>query len=274
MALLSPLPTEPIGSIPRPLALIEARAAFLAGHIRQSELEAECLDAIRDTVAQFEATGSPVITDGEQGKFRDFASYSVEGLKNTRPGGFVLQFADGHDRPFPLLTAGPYRCAVHADRYLDLALQFTRRPVKQAVIAPSFQSLFYPANELPGYSREQFIGDLLAEHEAEVRNCLRKGAHCVQIDFTEGRLAVKLDPSGELLRSFIHLNNLALERFTPAERQRIGVHTCPGGDCDSTHSADVDYADPLPLLFELKAGSFFMELAREPDRLRVLRGVR
>ena len=27
------------------------------------------------------------------------------------------------------------------------------------------------------------------------------------------------------------------------ERRRLGVHTCPGGDCDSTHSADVDYAE-------------------------------
>lgn len=271
---MSVIPTEPIGSIPRPLALIEARAAFLDGQVPQAEFEALCLDAIRDTIEQFEATGSPVVTDGEQGKFRDFASYSVEGLKNTRPGGFTLQFADGHDRPFPLLSAGPYRSAVHADSYLDLALRFAHRPVKQAVIAPSFQSLFYPANELPGYTREQFIDDLLDEHETEVRSCLRKGAHMVQLDFTEGRLAVKLDPSGDLLRSFIHLNNLALSRFTPAERQRIGVHTCPGGDCDSTHSADVDYSELLPLLFELNAGSFYMELARESDRPRVLRGVR
>jgi 5-methyltetrahydropteroyltriglutamate--homocysteine methyltransferase len=48
------------------------------------------------------------------------------------------------------------------------------------------------------------------------------------------------------------------------------VHTCPGGDCDSTHSADVDYAELLPSLFELKAGNFFIALAREPDRPRVL----
>ena len=32
----------------------------------------------------------------------------------------------------------------------------------------------------------------------------------MQIDFTEGRLAIKLDPSGELLSSFIDLNNLGL----------------------------------------------------------------
>ena len=49
----------------------------------------------------------------------------------------------------------------------------------------------------PGYSRDEFIHDLVHEHESEIRNCLRMGAHKVQIDFTEGRLAVKIDPSGE-----------------------------------------------------------------------------
>jgi hypothetical protein len=50
---------------------------------------------------------------------------------------------------------------------------------------------------------------------------------------------VKIDPSGQLLHSFIDLNNLALSRFSAGERERIGIHTCPGGDRDSTHSADL-----------------------------------
>jgi 5-methyltetrahydropteroyltriglutamate--homocysteine methyltransferase len=100
---------------------------------------------------------------------------------------------------------------------------------------------------------------------------LQKGAHAVQIDFTEGRLSIKLDPTGRLLRSFIDLNNLLLERFSPEEQKRIGVHTCQGGDRNSTHSAEVDYADLLPNLFELKAGNFYMQLASEPDRKRVLK---
>ena len=91
----------------------------------------------------------------------------------------------------------------------------------------------YPDENLPGYSRASFIEDLLHEHVTEVRRCLEKGACKVQIDFTEARLAVKIDPSGALLANFVDLNNLALARFSQAERQRIGVHTCPGGDLDS-----------------------------------------
>jgi len=131
-----------------------------------------------------------------------------------------------------------------------------------------------PSTEIPGYSREQFIQDLLHEHEMEVRSCLRKGAHKVQIDFTEGRLAVKIDPTGALLHSFIDLNNMALSRFSSEDRNRIGVHTCPGGDRDSTHSADVDYAELLPSLFQLNVGNFYIALAGEPDRIRVLKIIR
>jgi 5-methyltetrahydropteroyltriglutamate--homocysteine methyltransferase len=231
-------------------------------------------EAIADTVRSFEATGSPVVTDGEQRKYHNFWTYSVEGLPNTAPDGFQIPFSAGHVRRMPRLTAGPFRYLRRADSYLDVAKKYARLPLKQAVISPSALSLMYPAEEIPGYSRDRFISDLLNEHETEVRTCLAKGAHKVQIDFTEGRLAVKIDPTGSLLHHFIDLNNLGLSRFSAAERQRIGVHTCPGGDRDSTHSADVDYADLLPSLFQLKAGNFYVALAGEADRQRVLRIIR
>jgi 5-methyltetrahydropteroyltriglutamate--homocysteine methyltransferase len=174
----------------------------------------------------------------------------------------------------PRLTAGPFRYRVYADRYLDVGKRYAHVPLKQAVISPSALSLMYPAEDIPGYPRQQFIDDLLNEHETEMRRCFEKGAHKVQVDFTEGRLAVKLDPSGNLLNSFIGLNNLALTRFSAEERKRIGIHTCPGGDRDSTHSAEVDYEDLLPRLFELRAGNFYIALAGEKDRPRVLKIIR
>jgi len=231
-------------------------------------------EAIRDTIERFEATGSPVITDGEQRKYHNFWTYSVHGLPNTASDGFQIPFSAGHTRRMPRLTSGPFRYKRYADDYLDVSLRYARVPVKQAIISPSALSLMYPASEIPGYPREQFIQDLLREHEIEIRNCLRKGAHKVQVDFTEGRLAIKIDPSGKLLHSFIDLNNLALSRFSEDDRRRIGVHTCPGSDRDSMHSGEVDYAELLPSLFELKAGNFYIALAGEADPTRVLRIIR
>ena len=115
---------------------------------------------------------------------------------------------------------------------------------------------FEPAGNLPDYSREEFIEDLLGEHEKETRGWFEKGAYKVQIDFTEGRLAVKIDKSGWLLNGFIELNNLALSRFSEQERSHIGVHTCPGSDRDSTHSADVHYAELLPSYSSSRRGIF------------------
>lgn len=265
------IPTEPIGSIPRPLALLDAVAVHGAD---SALLNGQYDAAIRDTIARFEATGSLVVTDGEQRKYHNFWTYCVHGLPNTDALGFQIPFSAGHTRRMPRLTAGPFRYKRYADQYLALALRYATVAVKQAVISPSALSLMYPAEGLPGYSRDQFIADLLDEHEGEVRRCLALGAHKVQIDFTEGRLAIKIDPSGELLSSFIDLNNLALSRFSEQERQRIGIHTCPGGDRDSTHSAEVDYAELLPALFQLKAGNFYIALAGEPDRIRVLKIIR
>jgi 5-methyltetrahydropteroyltriglutamate--homocysteine methyltransferase len=265
------IPTEPIGSIPRPLELIDAVARK---GIDDPSLAPLWETAVRDTVREFEATGSPVITDGEQHKYHNFWTYPVEGLPNTMPDGFQIPFAAGHTRRMPRLTHGPFRYRRYADSFLDVARRYATVPVKQAVISPSALSLMYPADGIRGYPREEFIEDLLREHEFEVRRCLEKDAHSVQIDFTEGRLSMKIDPSGHLLTSFIDLNNLALSRFSADERQRIGVHTCPGGDRDSTHSADVPYEELLPSLFELKAGRFYVALAKERDRVRVLRIIR
>ena len=262
------IPTEPIGSIPRPRDLIE-RVAH--GDSEDPALTPHYEAAIRDTIERFEATGSPVVTDGEQRKYNNFATYAVHGLPNAAPDGFTIAFSDGHTRTLWRLTRGPFRYARYADGYLDVAMRYAHVPVKQAVISPSALSLMYPAETIPGYSREEFIDDLLREHETEIRRCLNKGAHKVQVDFTEGRLAVKLDPSGHLLNSFIDLNNLALSHFSSDERRRIGVHTCPGNDFMATHSADVDYAELLPSLFELKAGNFYIALAGEPDRRHVLK---
>lgn len=76
------------------------------------------------------------------------------------------------------------------------------------------------------------------------------------------------------MNGFIELINLALSRFSKQECRHIGVHTCPGSDRDSTHSADVDYAELLPRLFELEVGNFYIALAGEPDRIRVLKIIR
>jgi len=259
------IPTEPIGSLPRPTALQNA----LASGTTPEELNKLYDEAVEDTVKGFEAVGSPVFTDGEQTK-SSFATYPLSNLTNLAPDGVEIPFADGHKRQLPRLTEGPFRYGEFAGSYLPRLKKFTDRPVKQAVISASAMSLLYPPDGIDVYSQEEFIADLVENAVEDIRSCFRNGAETVQIDFTEGRLAVKLDPSKGLLKSFVDLNNQVLSHFTPEEREKIGVHVCPGGDHDSTHSADVPYQDLIPDLFKLEVGSFFVQMASEEDPEKAL----
>jgi 5-methyltetrahydropteroyltriglutamate--homocysteine methyltransferase len=263
------IPTEPIGSIPRSRQLLEAMSAAAAGEISSEDLARTVDEAVRDTVRELEATGSPVVTDGEQAK-PSFVTYPIAGLADLAPDGMTIPFADGHTRQLPRLTAGPFRYQAYAATYLEHARRYATVPVKQAVIAASALSLLYPPDGIDGYSREVFIDDLVSEAQADIRRALDGGAYKVQIDFTEGRLSLKLDTSKQVLRGFIALNNRVLSAFSDDELRRIGVHTCPGADLDSSHSLDIDYAELLPELFRLSAGNFYVQLASEADRPRVL----
>ncbi len=277
-----PIPTEPVGSLPRPTALQQAFAAYDAGTIGRAELEQAQDDACADSIRRMEATGAPIVSDGEQ-RASSFATYPLtDTLAGTglapnlaADGQYFAIFTDGHHRQLPRLTGGPFRYQTFAADYLKKSIRYATKPMKQAVIAPSMLALLYPLDgEVPGYSREQFLSDLCDECEKDIRQAFAAGAKRVSIDFTEGRLACRNDPNNAwtgrgMLGHFIQLNNRVLDRFSAAERRNIGIHTCPGGDCDATHSADVDYAELLPSMFKMNAGYFLIQLASEPDKERV-----
>src|SRR5947199_8645143 len=153
------LPTEQVGSIPRPAALIEGIQDFEARRISQPELNALYHSAVQDTIQRLEATGSPVITDGEQAK-HSFATYSIYGLENTAPDGMPISFADGHIRTFPRLTAGPFRYKTPAVVYLEVAPRYAHVPLNHAGVSSSALSLLYPRGGIRSYSREEYLDAL------------------------------------------------------------------------------------------------------------------
>jgi methionine synthase II (cobalamin-independent) len=276
------IPTEPVGSLPRPAKLQAAIAAYDAGKITKDQLAQEQDAACLDSIKRMEATGSPIVSDGEQ-RVSSFATYPLAdtlagtGLAENLAGDgqYFAIFTDGHHRQLPRLTGGPFRYKTFAAEYVEKAKRMATKPIKQAVIAPSMLALLYPLDgEVKGYTREQFLSDLCDECEKDIRKAFKAGASRVSIDFTEGRLACRNDPKNpwtgrKMLASFIELNNRVIDRFSAEERKNIGIHTCPGGDCDSTHSADVDYADLLPSMFKMNVGYFLIQLASEKDKERV-----
>jgi methionine synthase II (cobalamin-independent) len=245
------IPTEPVGSLPRPDKLQQAYAKYDAGTISKDDLESEQDAAVKDSIERGEATGAPIISDGEQ-RWSSFATYPITdtlagtGLApNLAPGGqFFAIFADGHGRQLPKLTGGPLKYNCYAADALSKSI---------------------------GYSREEFEEDIVQECVTDIRKAFAAGAARVSIDFTEGRLATREDPRNPwtgagLLPHFIELNNRVLENFSDEERRSIGIHTCPGGDRDSVHSADVPYNNLLPEMFKINAGYFLIQLASEREK--------
>ena len=115
------IPTEPVGSLPRPSTLQAAYAAYDKGEIDKAALEKEQDAAVEDSIKHLEATGSPIISDGEQ-RWSSFATYALAdtlagtGLADNLAGGgqFFAIFADGHNRQLPKLTGGPFRYKTYA----------------------------------------------------------------------------------------------------------------------------------------------------------------
>ncbi len=274
-----PIRTELVGSLPRPMKLQQAYADYDEGKIPWQQLQAEQDAAAEDSIRRLQDTGEPIVTDGEQ-RESSFATYPITdtlagtGLAENLAGDgqFFAIFDDGHHRQLPRLTGGPFRYKTYASEFVEKNVKTATHPVKQAVISPSMMSLLYPLEgELDGYSREQFLADVIDECEKDIRQCFAAGAVRVSVDFTEGRLANKNDSRNpwtgkNMLGEFIDLNNRLFERFTPEERRDIGIHTCPGGDCDSVHSKEVPYELLLEHMFEMNAGYFLIQCASEEDR--------
>jgi methionine synthase II (cobalamin-independent) len=264
------------------MKLQEAYADYDEGKIVFDQLQAEQDKAAEDSIKRLEATGEPVVTDGEQ-RESSFATYNLtdtlagtglaDGLAGD--GQFFAIFDDGHNRQLPRITKGPFHYKTYASEFVAKNKAIASHPVKQAVISPSMMMLLYPLNdEIDGYSRAQFLDDCIDEAEKDIRQCFAAGAVRVSVDFTEGRLANKNDSRNpwtgkNMLQEFIDLNNRLFDRFTAEERKNIGIHTCPGGDCDSVHSKEVPYELLLEHMFDMNAGYFLIQCASEDDREKV-----
>jgi methionine synthase II (cobalamin-independent) len=274
-----PIPTELVGSLPRPEKLQNAYQDLDDGKIEWADLQKLQDEAAEDSIKRLEATGETYVTDGEQ-RESSFATYPITdtlagtGLADNLAGDgqFFAIFDDGHHRQLPRLTGGPFRYKTFASEFVEKNRRIASKPVKQAVISPSMMMLLYPLEgEIEGYAREQFLADVCDEVEKDIRQCFAAGAVRVSIDFTEGRLANKNDSRNpwtgkDMLQDFIDLNNRVLDRFSPEERRNIGIHTCPGGDNDSVHSKEVPYEKLLNHMFDLNAGYFLIQCASEEDK--------
>ncbi|KAN0025003.1 hypothetical protein ACTFIV_009412 [Dictyostelium citrinum] len=282
---MASIENEPIGSLPRSLELIDSINNFRNKVIDCSTLEKKCHCAIQKTIEELVESNQNVVTDGEQSKisfigYPLFQSNQVDGdghVDMDKKNGVCIPFEDGHTRSIPFLNGKnlPFKYARYAGDFVREAKPFVPEGVKykQAVISPSAMYLIYPSFGINDYPREEFINDLINESEKDIRSCFSNGADIVQLDATELRLSLMLDPSGGLLDLLLGIINMVLSRFSPDELSNIGVHTCRGGDQGSSHSATINLAEIIPKLLTLKCSRFYIELSAEPNQNQILESV-
>ena len=249
-----PIPTELVGSLPRPMKLQEAYAAYDEGKIAWRSCRPSRTPPPRTRSSAWRrpaSRSSPTASSASRASrpTRSPTRWPAPASPTTSPATASSSRSSTTATTASCRASPAARSATRPSRRSSSrrTAAIATHPVKQAVIAPSMLMLLYPLEgEIDGYSREQFLADLCDEVEKDIRQCFDAGAVRVSIDFTEGRLANKNDSRNpwtgkDMLQEFIDLNNRVIDRFSAEERANIGIHTCPGGDCDSVHSKEVPY---------------------------------
>jgi 5-methyltetrahydropteroyltriglutamate--homocysteine methyltransferase len=279
-----PFRAEHVGSLLRPRALYDARAAFdgdLRRTVRSGEGRSSAMlrpiedAAILEAVALQERVGLHSVTDGEYRRrswYQDF----VLGLANTAIRFEIgpLSFADNHGNraPTPHICvegklARPAPIMVDAYAFLKKA---TKRTPKVTMPAPS-ELHFFGGRDVIDRSvypdLEEFWADLVAIYRAEIADLAAAG--CTYFQFDNCSFPLLCDPkfqtafanAGEdprrLIDRYIAAINAVLATKPPGST--FGIHLCRGNNRGQwLGSGGYDYV--ADMVFErIDVDAFFLE---------------
>jgi 5-methyltetrahydropteroyltriglutamate--homocysteine methyltransferase len=236
-----------VGSMLRPPALLEARAAFAEALIGPAGLKAAEDDAIRDVVRLQEDAGMPVITDGELRR-ESFQAELVAATTGVEGAGLdAWLWGSWHsDELGDKVLARPAEMAVvdrlvrrrslAAEEFTFLRSQ-TSRVGKVTLPSPTlFANLWTPERSRDAYPRfDDFMADVVAILVDEVRELERLGCRYIQLDAPHYPLFVDPEwrafyeqrgwPMDRFLSYGIELDNAVIDA---APSVTFGFHLCKG----------------------------------------------
>ena len=274
------IPTEPVGSLPRPSTLQAAYAAYDKGEIDKAALEKEQDAAVEDSIKHLEATGSPIISDGEQ-RWSSFATYALAdtlagtGLADNLAGGgqFFAIFADGHDRQLPEAHRRPVPLQDVRRRHAEAVDRLRPQADEAGGDRPVDAGAAVPARG--GGRRATRATSSRRTWSTSARRTSARPSPPVpsasrstspRAGWPPGPIPATRGPARGCSRTSSSSTTGSWPASRAEERRNIGIHTCPGGDRDSVHSADVPYNNLLPEMFKINAGYFLIQLASERDK--------
>ena len=234
---------DTIGSLLRPPELLQARAAYEQGDLRDEQLHQVEDTAVRQALALQRQVGLDVVTDGEyrRAEFRSVFDQAVEGLvQGTAPG----RPGQGPETVRPALLIGAKvrqvrRMTAHESSFLQ---QHAAAPVKIALPAVSQIVSSYWQREVsaPAYARMSDLYSEIAEIvRREIEALLAEGMPYIQIDaprytyFVDERWRQRFRDQGTdpdaLLEEWIAADNASLVGIK-AHGATIAMHLCRGNN--------------------------------------------
>jgi 5-methyltetrahydropteroyltriglutamate--homocysteine methyltransferase len=268
-----PFRADHVGSLLRPPALREARAARAEGRISAEALRAIEDAAIRDAIAQQKAIGLKAVTDGEYRRaFWHFDFLAKLGGVEMYEADQGIQFKGGQTKAYGLKVTGPIRYQPHpfvAD-YAFLHANAGGAVPKLTIPSPSVLHFRGGRRAVDSHAypdMEGFFADLGDAYAAAVADFAAAGCRYLQLD--EVNIAYLCDPEqiaalkarGEetegLLGRYAALINRAIAN-RPAD-MFVSMHLCRG-NFRSMHIASGGYDPVAEVLFNgINVDAYFME---------------
>jgi 5-methyltetrahydropteroyltriglutamate--homocysteine methyltransferase len=255
---LNQLRVDNVGSFLRPAELISAFESHAAGQLSDEALREAQDAAIPAVIAQQEAHGLPVITDGEYRRrnfndsFADVSGFADGGLSAVVPSrpdaGTAAPGAAGQEHVSTVYRAVSARLELVRNRPLleyEYAQALTERPVKATIVNPDGLAQRHDEAGTPDEvypDTDAFLEDVVAVGREIIRGLVAAGCQYIQIDGP--RYSAYLDPDAraELEAHGVDLQR-ALQRAVDAENALIdgfpdttfGLHVCRGNRRSQSH---------------------------------------
>jgi 5-methyltetrahydropteroyltriglutamate--homocysteine methyltransferase len=237
-----------VGSLLRPVALLEARDAWAAGRLGHAQFKSVEDRAIDEAVALQEAARLDIVTDGEMRRlsFQSQMTEAVDGFGAWDIDAFL--WGDWHgdagtgerrrERPAELGVVGRLRRkrSLAAEEFVYLRAR-TRRIAKVTLPSPSlFVNFWSPERSTGAYATlDEFLADVVAILRDEVTELVRLGATYIQLDAPHYPLLLAAETRAfyesrgwtldEYLNRGIELDNAVMSGFPEVT---FGIHLCRG----------------------------------------------
>lgn len=277
--------TSVIGSLPRPVWVLQEIKKHEDGHISEDELQIKLNEAIPLAITLQELAGIDVITDGEwrrKSYIQGFSKY-VKGFEADKIEVTVL---DGTKRYWPAIVSKLEYVSPIAVDEVSFVKKVSKHKVKATLPSPyMIERWFYDPDFSSGAykTREHLLEDAAKVLRKEIDNLISIGVDTIQFDDAMiGRLIGKeynssgLNPKVKItmadrereLALAVHGINCAVEGV---KNVRTGIHVCRGHR-SRKHVAQGSFEPIFTALGKMNLDIFALEFASEPiSEINVLR---